>query len=171
VTVSAFAALAASLSFAAAVIWAGAMDLVTMKIRNELVLFLLAVYGALAPLAGWAAGDIGMSAAVSFCVLACSFIFFTFGWIGGGDAKLASVVALWLGAEHVPAYLVYTAIFGGILTLAILQFRMMLLPAFCLNVPWIRRLHAAETGIPYGVAIASAALFAFPNTSWVTPLL
>jgi prepilin peptidase CpaA len=171
VTISAFAALAACLSFAAAMIWAGALDLITMKIRNELILFLLAAYGALAPLAGWGAGDFGRSAVIALGVLACTFIFFAFGWIGGGDAKLAPVVALWLGAEQAPAYLVCTALFGGALTLAILQFRIMMLPAFCLNVPWITRLHARETGVPYGVAIASAALVVFPHTAWVARLL
>src|SRR3954451_20310982 len=99
-TISAFAAFTASMSFAAATVWAGIMDLATMRIRNEVVLFLLGLYAALAPLAGMGVVQIGLSAAVAAGILVCMFIFFSFGWIGGGDAKLASVIALWLGADH-----------------------------------------------------------------------
>jgi prepilin peptidase CpaA len=170
-TVSAIAALAASASFIVAVSWAGAMDLVTMKIRNSLVLILFGLYALLAPLAGWSLTEIGLSAAVAGAVLVCTFTFFAFGWIGGGDAKLAPVVALWLGADYAPVYLICSALFGGVLTLAILQFRAMLLPAFCLNIDWVTRLHDRKTGVPYGVAIAAAALFVFPSTPWSNLLL
>ena len=165
-TISVFAAHAASAGFIAAVSWAGAMDLITMKIRNGLVLLLLGLYALLAPLAGWPLTEIGLSAAVAGGVLVCTFTFFAFGWIGGGDAKLAPVVALWLGADYAPLYLICSALFGGVLTLAILQFRAMPLPAFCLSINWVTRLHDRETGVPYGMAIAAAALFVFPSTPW-----
>jgi prepilin peptidase CpaA len=166
VTFSAVAAQAASAGFIAAVSWAGAMDLITMRIRNSLVLTLLGLYAVLAPLAGWSLAEIGLSAAIAGAVLVCTFTCFAFGWIGGGDAKLTPVVALWLGADFAPLYLVCSMLFGGILTLALLQFRIMPLPAFCLNIKWVTRLHDRKTGVPYGVAIASAALFVFPSTPW-----
>jgi prepilin peptidase CpaA len=166
-TISALAALVASLGFVAAIIWAGLMDLVTMRIRNELVLFLLAAYAALAPLAGFGVSDIAWAAAVAAGVLAASFTCFALGWIGGGDAKLAAVVALWLGADLVLPYLLYTTVFGALLTLAILQFRTMVLPPQCISVGWINRLHAPTCGVPYGVAIASAALVVFLQTPWI----
>jgi prepilin peptidase CpaA len=170
VTISAIAALTASLCFFATTIWAGLMDLATLKIRNELVLFLLGIYAALAPLAGFEAVQIGLSAAVALSVLIGMFIFFALGWIGGGDAKLSAVVALWLGAEHALPYLVYMALFGGLLTLALLRFRAISLPDAVRRVPWIAQLHSRESGVPYGVAIASAALFVFPQTSWMKVL-
>ncbi|WP_237050501.1 A24 family peptidase [Microvirga ossetica] len=141
-----------------------------MKIRNGLVLFLLASYVVFAPLSstGWV--DIGWSTIIAAGVLIGMFVMFGFGWIGGGDAKLAAVIVLWLGADHALAYVLYTALFGGILTIALLQFRLLVLPAQCLTVPWIMRLHAPETGVPYGVAIASAALFIFPATHWMKVL-
>lgn len=157
----------ASLCFVAGIIWAAAADLVTMQIRNRLVLFLLASYAALVPLSGVGLGDIGWSVVCASGILVGMFMLFGFGWIGGGDAKFAAVIALWLGADHTLIYVLYTALFGGMLTLAILQFRLTMLPARCLTVPWIMRLHAPETGIPYGVAIAAAALFIFPATHWV----
>lgn len=165
--ISASAAFAASMCFAAGTVWAGVMDLMTMKIRNDLVLFLFAVYAALAPLAGFNAAEIGMSGAVALGVLACMFVFFGLGWIGGGDAKLAAVVALWLGAEHALPYVLYTAMFGGVLTLLLLQFRALPLPASCCRVSWLVELHAPRGGVPYGIAIAAAALFVFPSTRWM----
>ncbi|WP_244622851.1 A24 family peptidase [Microvirga brassicacearum] len=169
-TISIGASVTAGACFIAAVLWAGAADLVTMKIRNGLVLFLIAGYIILAPLSGIAWLDIGWSIAVAAGVLACMFVLFGLGWIGGGDAKLAAVIALWLGADHALAYILYTALFGGILTIVLLQFRLMVLPLQCLTVPWIMRLHAPETGVPYGVAITAAALFIFPATHWMKAL-
>lgn len=167
---SAAASYAASLCFIVGIVWAGSADLVTMKIRNELVLFLLASYAALAPLSGIGWTDIGWSVALAAGVLIGMFVLFGLGWIGGGDAKFAAVIALWLGADHALAYVLYTALFGGMLTIALLQFRLMVLPAQCLTVPWITRLHAPETGVPYGVAIAIAALVVFPATHWMKTL-
>ena len=169
-TISAIAALTASLCFFSATVWAGLMDLATLKIRNELVLFLLGIYAALAPLAGFGAVQIGLSAMVAVSVLIGMFIFFALGWIGGGDAKLSAVVALWLGAEQTLPYIVYTALFGGLLTLVLIQFRAISLPASVSRVPWIAQLHSRDAGVPYGVAIASAALFVFPHTPWVNVL-
>jgi prepilin peptidase CpaA len=166
-TISALAACTASLGFIAAITWAGLMDLVTMKIRNELIIFLLATYAALAPLAGFGVTDIAWGAAVAAGVLAASFACFAMGWIGGGDAKLAAVIALWLGADLVLPYVLYTALFGGLLTLAILQFRTIVLPARCITVDWINRLHAPTSGVPYGAAIATAALVVFLQSPWV----
>ena len=169
-TFSAIAALIASSCFTGAVAWAGVADLTTMKIRNAVVLFLVATYAVLAPAAGIGLAQIGSSAGFAAIVLAGAFAFFSMGWIGGGDAKLAAVVALWLGPDHAVAYLLYTAIFGSLLTVAILRFRAVLLPAPCLSVAWIMRLHAPKSGVPYGVAIASAALYVFPRTQWMTVL-
>lgn len=167
-TISATAAFSASLCFAIATLWAAFMDLTTMKIRNEIVLFLLAVYAALAPLAGFNIAEIGFSALIAFGVLVCMFVFFAFGWIGGGDAKLVAVVSLWLGADHAPAFVLYTALFGGLVTLVLIQFRMRPLPLALYRMDWIVKLHKAEVGVPYGVAIAIAALLTFAKTPWMT---
>ena len=46
-------------------------------------------------------------------VLVIAFACFAFGWIGGGDAKLAAAAALWFGFDHLLDYLVYASLFGG----------------------------------------------------------
>jgi prepilin peptidase CpaA len=157
-----------SICLAAASIWAGVMDLTTMKIRNEIVIFLFAAYAALAPLAGFNIGSIALSFLVALSVMICLFAFFSFGLIGGGDAKLMAVIALWLGADQTLEYLVSTALLGGLLTFGILVFRTMPLPIFLVEIPWVARLHSFEKKVPYGVAIAASALLILPQTPWVT---
>lgn len=169
-TIPTLALLSATILFAVTMVHAGVMDLTTLKIRNSLVLLLLGAYAVLAPLAGFAVQEIGLSAAVAAGVLVFSFLLFTFGWIGGGDAKLAAVTALWFGAEHTPAYLVQTALLGGVFALALLQFRALALPAFLASRTWVVRLHSSGAGVPYGVAMAVAALAVFPHTRWMTTL-
>jgi prepilin peptidase CpaA len=100
-------------------------------------------------------------------VLATTFVFFARGWIGGGDAKLAAATALWFGFGHLLDYLLYASIFGGVLTLALLQFRNLPLPAVLTRQAWIKRLHDRAGGVPYGIALAAAALAVYPKTGWM----
>jgi len=167
-TTSTLAAIAAMLIFVFTMVSAGVTDLTTYKIRNSLVLLFLLAYAALAPLAGFTADEIERSAAVAAGVLLCGFMLFARGWIGGGDAKLAAVTALWFGAEHTLAYLVCMTLLGGLLTLAIFQFRVLTLPAYLQNRSWIARLHCRGSGVPYGVVMALAALVVLPQTHWMT---
>jgi prepilin peptidase CpaA len=169
-SISTLAATAAMFIFAFTMVCAGVTDLTTYKIRNRLVLLFLLAYAVLAPLAGFTAGEIERSAAVAAGVLLFGFIFFSLGWIGGGDAKLAAVTALWFGADHTPAFLIYMALLGCAFTLVILQFRVLPLPARLQNRSWVARLHSRESKVPYGVAMALAALVVFPQTRWMTAM-
>jgi len=100
-------------------------------------------------------------------VLVVTFVFFARGWIGGGDAKLAAATALWLGFDQLLNYLVIASLIGGVLTLLILRFRLMPLPTFLAEQDWAKRLHRMDTGIPYGIALALAALAIYPETPWM----
>jgi len=123
-----FATLAAVLVFPSLMIYVGLMDLTSMQIRNWLICLLVASYAVLAPLAGIGLQEMGLSVVVGAAVLVVAFVFFGFGWIGGGDAKLASVTALWLGADHTLVYLLYAAVLGGGLTIGLLMFRTVMIP-------------------------------------------
>jgi len=54
------------------------------------------------------------------------------------------------------------------LTLLILEFRKRLLPPMLANQPWLSRLHEPNGGVPYGIALAAAALVIYPSTVWTT---
>jgi prepilin peptidase CpaA len=105
--------------------------------------------------------------AAGVAVLAITFTFFSLGWIGGGDAKLAAVTAMWLGFDHLLNYAVYASLFGGVLTFAVIRFRVVPLPAAFAGQQWIERLHRSDAGVPYGIALAAAALMVYPDTVWM----
>jgi len=170
-TISAVAATAAMFIFSFTMVYACISDLTSNKIHNGLVLMFLLAYAVLAPLAGFTANEIAWSVAVAAGVLLVTFIFFALGLMGGGDAKLTAVTALWFSAAHTLTYLIYVALLGAAFTLAILLFRALTLPAWLQDKAWIARLHSRGSGVPYGVALALAALAVFPETSWMASIL
>jgi prepilin peptidase CpaA len=156
--------------FPALMAFAASSDLLTMTISNRVSLILLAGFFALAIGSGMHASDILYHVAASGVVLLVAFGLFTQGWIGGGDAKLAAGTALWLGFEHLLPYLIYASLFGGVLTLALIQFRMAPLPRWLGRHEWVQRLHTRNGGVPYGIALAAAALAVYPDTPWMTSI-
>ena len=100
-------------------------------------------------------------------VLAIAFGCFAFGWIGGGDAKIAASAGLWFGFSYLTDYLVYASLFGGALTLLLLQFRQWPVPYALRSQEWLLRLHSKDSGIPYGIALAIGALVVYPETEWI----
>ena len=149
-SISASAATAGVILFPLALVYAGVMDILTMKIRNVLGLALAGAWIVLAPLAGFGAADLGWSAAVALCVFAVTFLFFALGWIGGGDAKLAAVTALWFEPEQALLYFSYAALLGGLLTLVILQLRSSFMPAVLGSAEWLSRLRDRKAGAERG---------------------
>lgn len=157
----------AFLLFPFGMILAAVSDLLTMTIPNRLVLALLAAFLVLAPFSGMDLTTFGYHVAAGGMVLVIAFAFFAFGWIGGGDAKLAAVTALWLGMSVMLEYIGIASVLGGLLTILLLSFRSRVLPAFMIRQPWVQRLHDEKGGVPYGIALAAAALIVYPHTLWV----
>ena len=153
--------------FPAAMVFAAASDLLTMTISNRISLALVAAFVLLAPVVGMDLAAFGLHVAAGAVVLAVTFALFAFGWIGGGDAKLAAVIALWLGLDHTLEFVVTASVYGGLLTLALLSFRGAVLPAFAVRQPWVQRLHDKRSGVPYGLALAAAALTVYPGSVWI----
>jgi prepilin peptidase CpaA len=156
------------LLFPALMAFAASSDLFTMTISNRITLFLVGGFFALALWIGMSPNDLLWHVGAGAVVLAVGFVFFARGWIGGGDAKLAAATALWLGFDHLMAYLLYASIFGGLLTLAIIRFRLMPLPHVLADKEWVMRLHRSDGGVPYGIALAAAALLIYPETALMT---
>jgi prepilin peptidase CpaA len=73
--------------------------------------------------------------------------------MGGGDVKLLTAATLWAGPSSTPALLMVTGVLGGLLTLGMLSplaLRAVFAPAPVDS--------AKQMPVPYGVAIAGAAL-------------
>lgn len=145
---------------------AASYDLLTMQIPNRFPAALATAFIVVALMAGLQLSTIGIHLLVGFGVLAGTFALFAFGFLGGGDAKLASAIALWLGIEQAVPFVMLTALYGGALSLVILAFRSVPLPSFLLGWTPALRLHEKGAGVPYGVALAAATLTVFPDTQW-----
>jgi prepilin peptidase CpaA len=156
--------------FPAMMAFAASSDLFTMTIANRVSLILIGGFVLLAGLTGMSLADMLTHAGVAAAVLVVAFLCFTRGWIGGGDAKLAATTVLWLGVSHLADYLVYASLMGGALTLLLIQYRAMPMPRLLLGREWAERLHRPDGGVPYGIALAAAALVVYPQTEWMTTL-
>jgi prepilin peptidase CpaA len=171
-TISTVTAAAGLLLFVFVMLSAAVSDFMTYKIRNNLTLTLLLAYLAFAPIVGIPAAEIGRSVAVASVVLFVSFWLFAAGWIGGGDAKLAAVTTLWLGAHNAFAYLLFVSLLGGVLAVIVYFCRTWPLSERLANTVWIARLRARAEGaeLPYGVAITLAGLCFLPSTPWMADI-
>lgn len=121
-------------------------DLRSYTIPNWLSIALLALFllQMLVHPPGLAAIALHIAAAVPVFVLAT--MLFMRGAFGGGDVKLLSSLALWVGLVDLPRLLLVMALSGGVLAVIILV---------------VRRLAStngriADRRVPYGVAIAAA---------------
>jgi prepilin peptidase CpaA len=154
--------------FPAMMLFAATSDLFTMTISNRVSLALVAGFFVLAFTGGMPPQAMLSHVGAAIAVLALGIAFFARGWIGGGDAKLAAAAALWLGFGHLIDFLLYASIFGGVLTLALIRFRLSALPPRLAEQPWVQRLHHLDGGVPYGIALAAAALMIYPDTGWMS---
>lgn len=83
---------------------------------------------------------------------------FTLGLMGGGDVKLLVALMLWTGWTVISAqFMVYTAVFGGLLVIVVLLLRAVV-PGF-FKAGKLPRIFTRKEPVPYGVAIAGAFLF------------
>ncbi len=156
------------LLFPALMAFAASSDLLTMTISNRVSLMLVGGFFGLALVTGLSAAALGAHLGAALMVFAVVFVMFARGWIGGGDAKLAAATALWLGFDQLLPYFLYASLFGGVLTYLMIRFRLIPLPAFLAGQEWAQRLHRMDAGVPYGIALAAAALMVYPDTTWMT---
>ena len=153
--------------FPAVMAFAASSDLITMTISNRVSILLVGGFLALALMSGMPTMEVLSHAGAGAVVLVVTFGFFTCGWIGGGDAKLAAATAMWFGFDYLLNYLLYASLMGGALTLLLIEVRLVPLPGLLAGQFWAQRLHRKDGDIPYGIALAAAALLVYPDTPWM----
>ncbi len=148
------------------VIYGATSDLFSMTIPNRITLALMAGFMVMAfwMKMDWAA--IGWHWAMFALVLSISFTLFAFGVIGGGDAKLAAGIALWMGWDHSLYYFLMAALMGGALTILIVKIRKLPMPNWVLEQEWAAKIYSAER-IPYGISMGVAAMMVYTQTPWM----
>ena len=156
--------LAFELVFVFCVVYAMITDYRRLHIPNRISLVLAAAFFPFALLAGPAIpflAHLGIAALV-FLLL---FLSFAFGWLGGGDVKLAGAIMLWAGPACGPSFVVLFALFGGAFALLLLSLRLALAPFPQIEaVPVLSKLSGwARAGLcPYALPIGAAALCVAP---------
>jgi len=128
-------------------VWAGIEDARTREIANwkNIAIALLA------PLWWWANDmalwpDMALQLGVAAVVFGLFCGVFAFGWMGGGDVKMIGALALWFPLHLLVWMLMVMSVAGGVLTIIMLLDR--------------ARDRTRQIEVPYGVAIAFAALLA-----------
>jgi prepilin peptidase CpaA len=111
--------LAGLLAMLAGLAWSAASDLKQFLIPNRACALVAGGYLAAAlgtPFAPWLAGLV-----VGLLTLGVGTALFARGWVGGGDVKLAAVIALWAGPTLFAGFLFATSIAALLLALVLLS--------------------------------------------------
>ena len=141
---------------------AGAVsDLVRYEIPNSLPVVILVGYLGYAFASSASLSLIGANLAVGLAVLLVGAALFRFGLLGGGDIKLIAAATPWIGWSELPWFLLWVALWGGVLAAIVLAVRRLASGSSVSGPLWWRRLCSIDNGIPYGVAICAGGLFTF----------
>lgn len=136
-------------------------DLLTMTIPNRVSAVVLGAFLVLAPFTGLAWPDIGMSLVAGLAVFSACFALFALNVMGGGDAKLLTVAAVWFGFNHsLLIFLTTVGYVGGAVTLLFLLVRLQSNSVLAMGIPLPASLVSAKK-IPYGIAIAIAGFLTY----------
>ena len=157
-------------AFPALVIVAALRDTTTMTIPNWLCASGALAFLPIALAAGLPLASAGMAVAVGFGVLVAGIGMFAARWIGGGDAKLLAVCAMWLGWQQLLPFALWTAVAGGGLAVFLLWARKAAVHVPLRGPDWVQTLLKPDGDVPYGIAIALGALVAFPDSPVMTAL-
>jgi len=139
-------------------------DLFEMTIPNRLSAILLIAFAVVAFLAGLTGTQVTSHVVAAILVFAVCFCLFAANIMGGGDVKLLTASAIWFGLNlSLAMFLLYVAIFGGMLTVAVLLLRAKENIILAAGIPVPRLLLTAKK-IPYGIAIALGGFAAYPSS-------
>ncbi|KAA3510977.1 A24 family peptidase [Agrobacterium rosae] len=138
-------------------------DLFTMTIPNRVSVMLFLSFIFVAPFIGLDWHTLGMNLAGGLIVFSICFALFALNIMGGGDAKLLSVSAIWFGFNvSLALFILSVAVVGGLLTVAILMLRSHSQEIMASGLPIPDSLLVAKK-IPYGIAIAIGGLLTYPE--------
>jgi prepilin peptidase CpaA len=150
--VGGLAQIAVIVTLCALLIWAAASDMHRYVIPNRICLSLLILYPGYA--LTLSPTQIGVAAAIAAAVFFLGAVLFSYGIMGGGDVKLLAATSLWAGGAYFPAFLILTALAGGLLALWWGPLLRYFFPAIAMA-----KSANGRPAVPYAVAIAAGGLF------------
>jgi prepilin peptidase CpaA len=148
--------------FVLAVIYGGISDLTTFRIPNLVSYGLVLLFIPYA-LINWSTLPLLWHVGVGLAFFIPCIVFWQMGWIGAGDTKFMSAIALWLGREDIFIFVVVTTL-ASLVFVTMLKFLRRWNPYFQgIRAPAVFKqlLNKAEQRVlPYGVPIAIGAVTA-----------
>ena len=152
--------------FCLAVIYGAISDVTTYTIPNRVsygIALLFLVFAALT----WAKTPVLLNLGLGLLTFVICVIFWQLKWLGGGDVKFVSAVALWMGPEQILLYMILLAVLSAVFV-SILQYsrqwngyiqQSTMIPKFIKHM--VQK--AEEHACPYGLPAAIAALIVVPD--------
>jgi prepilin peptidase CpaA len=104
-------------------------------------------------------------------MLVVGFGLFARGYIGGGDAKLVAAVGLWIGWSSLLPFVIVTTLAGGALAILYKLWELVRVEQEVRDVVWLRRVFRSDLELPYGIAIATGAVWVYSGTWWMERLV
>jgi prepilin peptidase CpaA len=104
-------------------------------------------------------------------LLVFGFTLFARGYIGGGDAKLMAAVGLWIGWSALLPFVIVTSLAGGALAILYKVGQLVQTDLEVRDVAWLKRVIRTDLKLPYGIAIATGALWVYSGTWWMKGLI
>lgn len=147
---------------------AGAVDVMTMRIPNRLIVALATLFVPFAVVTGMPFWLMGLHAGTGAVLLLVGFGLFSLGWIGGGDAKLLAAAGLWLGFPCVLPFILFSAVAGGLLAAAVGIWFTLTAEASLNSATLGNALAPMRPDLPYGFALATGAILAVPFSWWMS---
>lgn len=144
--------------FAVLLLWAAASDIRSYTIPNWISIA-LAVGFPVAVLSAPTDIPVVEHALTAGAIFAGTFALFCRRLMGGGDVKLWTALALWLGPELIVIHVILVALLGGLLGVMLLIQRSAIRAG---GTP------VSRTSVPYGVPIVVAALWLLPRMSVIS---
>lgn len=136
-------------------------DLRARRLPNRLVSAFCTLYVAHAWAAGASYGALAQHAAAALVVLLCATALFAAGGIGGGDVKLASALALWIGPHGaLPAFVLVSIAGFAVALIGLVADRLASPAASSPAFACALQLFSARRGVPYGVALSACGVVA-----------
>jgi prepilin peptidase CpaA len=124
-------------------------DLREYKIRNELILALAGLFALYALLVGhWA--DLKWDVAFAGAMFVVLVVFYSLGWMGGGDVKILAVAFLWTGLSGALPFAILLALFCSV-------------NAFAAKLGWApsQTIDGGRRRIPFAPSVAAALICTF----------
>ena len=145
----------------------GAVDVMTRRIPNSLVVGTAALFLPAALVTGMPLWIMSLHVATAAVLLVLGFGLFSFGVVGGGDAKMMAAAGLWLGFPCSILFITFSALAGGLLAAAMGLWFLVTMEGGMHSAWFDKAVAPLKPSVPYGFALAAGAILATPFSWWM----